>query len=332
MSNEKRRVLVTGGAGYIGSHACKALAEKGYEPVVFDNLVYGHEHAVKWGPLIQGNLEDNDAVRSVLREYTPEAVIHFAAYAYVGESVENPRKYYANNVTGTQSLVNAMLDEGIKNLVFSSTCATYGQPDELPIKETTTQSPINPYGRTKLMIEQLLADYAHAYDLSYVALRYFNACGADAGGEIGEEHDPEPHLIPRALMAANGEIPHLGLYGTDYPTPDGTCIRDYIHVTDLAEGHILALDHLAKGGNSACINLGTGAGISVREIIDAAERVTGKTVPVEVTPRRAGDPPQLFADVTRAKQVLGFQAQHSSVDNILQTAWKFHQTASKRKA
>lgn len=332
MADQSRKILVTGGAGYIGSHTCKALSEVGFQPVVFDNLVYGHEHAVQWGPLIKGELEDGALLRSVMDEHRPEAVIHFAAYAYVGESVSNPRKYYRNNVTGSQSLIDAMVDSGISNLVFSSTCATYGVPEELPIVETTRQAPINPYGRTKLMIEHMLGDYANAFDLSYVALRYFNACGADASGEIGEEHDPETHLIPRALMAAAGDIPHLGLYGTDYPTPDGTCIRDYIHVTDLAQGHLLALDYLAKGGDSTAVNLGTGHGISVREIISAAERVTGKTVPLEITPRRAGDPPSLYADASRAKKVLGFEAEHSDVDNILQTAWTFYQKAAARKA
>lgn len=328
---KSRKILVTGGAGYIGSHTCKALAAAGLEPVVFDNLVYGHEHAVQWGPLIKGELEDGDLLRRVMDEHKPEAVVHFAAYAYVGESVSDPRKYYRNNVAGSQSLIDAMLDTGISNLVFSSTCATYGQPEELPIVETTRQEPINPYGRTKLIIEQMLSDYANAFDLNYVALRYFNACGADAEGEIGEEHDPETHLIPRALMAVAGEIPHLGLYGTDYPTPDGTCIRDYIHVTDLAHGHVLALDYLAKGGDSACINLGTGQGISVREIIAAAERATGKPVPLEITPRRAGDPPYLYADATKARELLGFEAHHSSVDNIMETAWTFYQKAAVRR-
>lgn len=332
MANRDKTILVTGGAGYIGSHTCKALAERGYVPVTVDNLVYGHEHAVKWGPLIKGQLSDGDMLARVFDEYRPEAVIHFAAYAYVGESVENPRKYYRNNVAESLNLLDAMLDAGVSRLVFSSTCATYGVPEALPIKETTPQAPINPYGRTKLMIEQMLADFGAAYDLSSVSLRYFNACGADASGEIGEEHDPETHLIPRALMAVGGEIPHLDLFGTDYPTPDGTCIRDYIHVTDLAEGHIKALDYLFEGGASTAINLGTGNGISVKEIIDATARATGQEVPVLVKSRRPGDPPALYADASRARDLLGFEAKHSDVDNILRTAWTFYQRAQARKA
>ncbi len=304
-SGERGTVLVTGGAGYIGAHACKALAQNGFQPVVFDNLVYGHAHSVKWGPLVEGELSDTARLARTLREHKPIAVMHFAAYAFVGESVADPGKYYANNVGGTLSLLEAMRGAGVDKLVFSSTCATYGVPEDLPIKETTAQNPINPYGRTKLVVEHMLADFARAHGLSYAALRYFNACGADPECEIGEEHDPETHLIPRALMAIAGEIEELRLFGDDYPTPDGTCIRDYIHVTDLAVGHIQALEHLLAGRESVAVNLGTGEGVSVKEIIDAAERVTGKHVPHSIAPRPPGDPPKLLADPTLAPELFG---------------------------
>ncbi|MEO0714739.1 MAG: UDP-glucose 4-epimerase GalE [Pseudomonadota bacterium] len=324
-------ILVTGGAGYIGSHTCKLLSERGYTPVVYDNLVYGHEHAVKWGPLEIGELEDRERLSAVFEKHKPVAVIHFAAYAFVGESVENPSKYYANNVGGTLSLLDAMRDAGVDKIVFSSTCATYGVPKDLPIKETTPQAPINPYGRTKLIIEHALADYARAYGLGYVALRYFNACGADKDGEIGEEHDPETHLIPRTLMAIGGEIDKLQVFGTDYPTPDGTCVRDYIHVEDLARGHLAALDHLFAGKPSDAFNLGSGVGISVKEIIDAVERITGQKLPLEYGDRRPGDPPTLTADVTKAREVLGFETTTSDVDTIIETAWAFYQNTQARK-
>ena len=287
MSDTSKAVLVTGGAGYIGSHTCKLLAAEGYLPVTFDNLVYGHAHAVKWGPLEEGDLIDTVRVQAVLEQYKPIAVVHFAAYSYVGESVTDPAKYYGNNVGGTLSLLNAMRAAEVDKIVFSSTCATYGAPEQLPIRETTPQNPINPYGKSKLMIEQMLADFDSAYGLRHVALRYFNACGGDLDGEIGEEHDPETHLIPRVLMSLTGEVPELTIFGTDYDTPDGTCIRDYIHVDDLARGHLLALEHLFKGGPSDAFNLGSGDGFSVKQIIDAVERVTGQTVPRKYGPRRA---------------------------------------------
>lgn len=317
-------VLVTGGAGYIGSHACKALAQADYAPVAFDNLVYGHRRAVKWGPLVVGDITNGAALDWVFAEHRPVAVMHFAAYAYVGESVTDPEKYYNNNVGGSLSLLSAMRRAGVGALVFSSTCATYGEPKTMPIREDHPQHPVNPYGRTKLLIEQAMADYGRGYGLRSAALRYFNACGADPEGEIGERHDPETHLIPRALMAAAGEIPHLDLFGEDYDTPDGTCIRDYIHVTDLARAHVLALQHLLCKGESMGINLGTGRGTSVREIIRAVERVSGRTLPVKISPRREGDPPLLYADPTMAEQVLGFRTKYNDIEEILDNSWRFH--------
>ncbi len=322
----QKTVLVTGGAGYIGSHTCKWLAGLGYLPVSYDNLVYGHEHAVKWGPLVVGDIADTARLTAVIEQYRPVAVVHFAAWSYVGESVRDPAKYYINNVGGTLSLLQAMRATGLDKIVFSSTCATYGAPSELPIRETTPQRPINPYGRSKLMIETILQDYDQAFGIRSVSLRYFNACGADRAGEIGEEHDPETHLIPRVLMALNGEIDDFSVFGTDYATPDGTCVRDYIHVEDLAHGHALALKRLFDGGSSAQFNLGTGHGYSVREIIDTAEAVTGKTVPLRYGPRRAGDPPALFADTRLAEAELGFACRVSDLETIVGSAWAFHQS------
>lgn len=316
-----KKVLVTGGAGYIGSHTCKRLAKQGYVPIVYDSLVHGHRHSVRWGPLVVGDIRDQSKLEETLREYQPEAVIHFAALAYVGESVLDPAKYYLNNVGGTLSLLNAMKATGVTTLVFSSTCATYGIPKELPISEDSPQNPINPYGRSKLMIEQILADYRRAYGLKYAALRYFNACGADPEGELGEWHDPETHLIPRALLAVMGKIPHVDLYGEDYPTPDGSCIRDYIHVMDLADGHIKSLSALQKANTSFCINLGTGKGYSVHEVLSAIARVTGREVPVKKGARREGDPPSLYANPSKGQKLLGLQPQFSDLDTILSTAW-----------
>jgi UDP-arabinose 4-epimerase len=315
------RVLVTGGAGYIGSHTCKALARHGMEPIAYDNLVYGHRRAVKWGTLVIGDIRDQPLLEETFQRYRPEAVIHFAAHAYVGESVGEPGKYYANNVAGTLSLLDAMRSSGVGIIVFSSTCATYGTPLSLPISEDSQQRPINPYGRSKLMVENILEDYGRAYGLRYAILRYFNACGADHEGEIGEWHNPETHLIPRALMAAAGTIPLLEIFGDDYPTPDGTCIRDYIHVTDLADGHIKALEHLRASGQNVISNLGVGRGLSIREILDAVARVCRCSVPFAVRPRRAGDPPMLYADPSRAQGILGFTAKHSDIETIIKTAW-----------
>jgi len=313
-------VLVTGGAGYIGSHCCKLLSRAGYAPTVFDNLSTGNARAVRWGPLVEGDVRDTNLLARTLDELRPEAVIHFAASAYVGESVANPGKYYANNVGGMISLLEACLLAGVKRIVFSSSCATYGVPEVVPITEATAQCPVNPYGRTKLIGENMLADHAAAHGLSYVILRYFNACGADLEGEIGEWHDPETHLIPRALMAALDRSPALEIYGSDYATPDGTCVRDFVHVTDLARGHLQALSYLLASGKNATINLGSGHGHSILEVIAAIERITGKEVPVNFRPRRAGDPPILVADTSKAKATLGFATEYSSLDAIIRTA------------
>lgn len=323
MKSMTKTVLVTGGAGYIGSHTCKALAEAGFEPVVYDGLQRGNRWAVRWGPLEEGDLLDEDRLRDVLRTYRPAGVIHFAAFAYVGESVEDPLSYYRNNVSGSVTLLRAMAAEGVGNFVFSSTCATYGTPESNPIHEDMEQNPINPYGRSKLMVEHVLKDCARDGALSAVALRYFNAAGADAGGEIGEAHVPETHLIPLALGAAKGTSPQLTVFGDDHPTPDGTCIRDYVHVTDLADAHVRALGYAGSTRGFSAFNLGTGAGVSVRELIRTAEEITGLAVPHVIGPRRDGDPPALVADATLARERLGWQARHSELRNILGTAWNW---------
>ena len=317
-------VLVTGGAGYIGSHACKALAQAGYTPVVFDNLVYGHPWAVRWGPLEQGDIADRARLDDVLQRYQPAAVMHFAAYAYVGESVQDPGKYYRNNVAGTLTLLEAMRDHEIDKFVFSSTCATYGVPAQIPMPENHPQQPINPYGRSKLMIEQILRDFDTAYGMRSMSLRYFNAAGADPGGEIGEAHDPETHLIPLVLDAAAGRRTAVTVFGDDYDTPDGTCIRDYIHVTDLAAAHVLALQALEQDAASTAYNLGNGQGFSVRQVIDCARRVTGRDIPVEVGPRRAGDPPRLVGNAERIRQELNWQPCYADPETIVRTAWEWH--------
>jgi len=326
-ADPKPTVLVTGGAGYIGSHACKALARAGYTPVAYDNLVYGHPWAVRWGPLEEGDIADRKRLDAVLEQYRPSAVMHFAAYAYVGESVTDPGKYYRNNVAGTLTLLEAMRDHGVSRLIFSSTCATYGVPLEIPITEAHPQAPINPYGATKWMIERMLADFDTAHGLRSIALRYFNAAGADPDAETGEAHDPETHLIPLVLDAALGRRPEVTVFGDDYDTPDGTCIRDYIHVTDLADAHVLALRALEAGAPSTAYNLGNGQGFSVREVIDRARQVTGRNIPVVIGPRRPGDPPRLVGDATRAMQDLGWQPRYADLDRILETAWAWHQAA-----
>jgi UDP-arabinose 4-epimerase len=318
------RILVVGGAGYIGSHTALALADAGHEPVVFDNMEMGHEWAVQWGPLVRGDLHDGDLLCRTLEEHRIDAVIHFAAYAYVGESVQNPRKYFDNNVGGTLSLLNAMLDVGVRDIIFSSTCATYGVPERVPIDEMHPQAPINPYGETKLIIERALKWYGEAYDLNWVALRYFNAAGADPDGRIGESHDPETHLIPLVIDAALGKRGPVQIFGTDYPTPDGTAVRDYIHVLDLADAHIRALDYLREGGASRAFNLGNGKGYSVREVVESVQRVSGVTVPFEEGPRRPGDPPELVGDATLATQTLGWNPQFTELDSIVATAWRWH--------
>lgn len=313
----KPAVLVTGGAGFIGSHCCKALAAAGRVPVVYDDLSRGHADAVLWGPFVEGDLRDRDLLARTLAAHEIGAVIHFAALAYVGESVGAPERYYDNNLCGMVSLLGAAEAAGIDKIVFSSSCATYGVPDRLPISEDLPQAPINPYGRTKLACEWMLRDAEVAHGLRFAALRYFNAAGADPAGEIGERHDPETHLIPLTLMAASGQGGPLKIFGTDYPTPDGTCIRDYIHVDDLARAHLLALDHLEGGGGSLALNLGTGQGASVHQVVAAVERVTGRKVPVELAPRRPGDPAELTADPSLAAEELGFTARFRDLDEIV---------------
>jgi UDP-arabinose 4-epimerase len=319
-----KSVLVTGGAGYIGAHACKALAEAGYTPVTYDNFVYGHPTAVRWGPLERGDIGDRDRLEMVLKKYNPAAVMHFAAYAYVGESVTKPAKYYRNNVAGTLSLLESMNSCGIDKIIFSSTCATYGMPDQIPIDEDHPQNPINPYGRSKLMIEWILQDFAAAYDLKFVSLRYFNAAGADPDAEIGENHDPETHLIPLVLDVALGGKHRLEIYGTDYDTPDGTCIRDYIHVSDLADAHLLALEYLNDGGQSNVFNLGNGNGFSVREVISTAMNVTGCDIPYLESKKRPGDPAILIGSAEKIRDNLGWRAVHNSLEAIIRTAWRWH--------
>lgn len=319
-----KHVLVTGGAGYIGSHACKALAAAGYVPVTFDNLVYGHEWAVKWGPFVCGDILDRTALDAVFEQYRPIAVMHFAAFAYVGESVTNPGKYYRNNVAGSLNLLEAMRDHGVDRFIFSSTCATYGVPSVVPIAEMHPQHPINPYGASKLMIERMLRDFDVAHGLRSISLRYFNAAGADPEGETGEAHDPETHLIPLVLDAAAGKRPYITVYGDDYDTPDGTCIRDYIHVADLADAHVRGLAALESGAKTTAYNLGNGRGFSVKEVIDAAKTVTGRDIPVRMGERRAGDPPRLVGDATHIQNELGWQPQHADLEDMVDTAWNWH--------
>ena len=320
-----KTILVAGGAGYIGSHTVKYLLKNNYKVVVVDNLVYGHKEAVLTENFEQIDLADKSALDAVFKKYKIDAVIHFAAYTYVGESVSRPQKYYHNNVVNTLNLLDTMIENNVKNIVFSSTCATYGNPQYTPIDEKHPQSPINPYGKTKFMMEQIMDDYDRAYGLKYVALRYFNAAGCDAEGHLGESHDPETHLIPLVLKAIKGEIPQLTVFGTDYETEDGTCIRDYIHVEDLADAHMLAVQKLIAGGESDCINLGTGIGTSVKEIIDAAKLVTGQDVPVTYGERREGDPAKLFAANEKSKRVLGWIPKYTNIADIIKTAWLWEQ-------
>ncbi|CAN7627809.1 UDP-glucose 4-epimerase GalE [Rhizobium leguminosarum] len=315
-----RYILVTGGAGFIGSHICKSLSRAGMIPVTYDNLSTGHADSVRWGPLIRAELADAATLRRTLAEFSPDCVIHCGANAYVGESVDMPRKYYRNNVVGSLTLLEACLDQDIERIVFSSSCATYGVPASLPIREESPQHPVNPYGRTKLIFEMALEDFAAAYGIRFAALRYFNAAGADPDGELAERHHPETHLIPRALLAAAGGLERLDIFGTDYATEDGTCVRDYVHVSDLAQAHLAAVNHLMAGGGSLSVNLGSGRGTSVREILEAIRRASGREVPVNYRARRAGDPPILFANTARAKAELGFAPVFSDIDTIIRTA------------
>jgi UDP-arabinose 4-epimerase len=317
-------VLVTGGAGYIGSHACKALARAGYRPVTYDSLELGHREAVRWGPLVEADLADSARVADTLKRFDIAAVMHFAGLISVGESVTNPGRYFRSNVMNTLVLLEAMQAQGLGRIVFSSTAAVYGLPDVELIPEDAAQRPVNPYGESKLMVERMLQWYGSAHGFTHATLRYFNAAGADPEGEIGEDHQPETHLIPLVLEAALGNRAQIDVFGTDYATPDGTAIRDFIHVQDLAEAHVKALDRLLGGGLSLTLNLGTGVGHTVREVIAAAERITGHRIPRREGPRRPGDPPVLVADASRAREVLGWTPGLSDLDTIIKTAWAWH--------
>lgn len=318
------KVLITGGAGYIGSHTCKALAALGHEVVVYDNLSTGHRKLVRWGDFEYGDIRDSARLNAVLRRHKPDGCIHFASSIAVGESVLDPGKYYDNNVIGSLRIMECLRDCGCANLVVSGTAAVYGLPEQMPIAEDSRLNPINPYGRTKLVMEWMLQDFATAHNLHWVSLRYFNAAGGDPEGETGECHDPETHLIPNVLRAIDGDIPALRLFGDDYDTADGTCIRDYIHVSDLAAAHVLALEYLLAGKASIAMNLGSGTGISVREILDAAAQVTGRPVPHAIEGRRAGDPARLVADSSLAQKNLGWNMHHSDIQAILASAWAWH--------
>jgi len=325
MSKSPGTVFVTGGAGYVGSHCCRRFADAGWRVVVYDNLSRGWREFVRWGPLIVGDILDRPTLSAALEEAKPDIVAHFAALAYVGESVSEPGRYYINNVGGTVSLLECMRLAGIDKLVFSSTCATYGTPVSLPMDERHPQSPINPYGWSKLMVERVLADFDAAHGLRYVALRYFNAAGASESGEIGERHRPETHVLPLAIESAQRGDDRFSIFGGDFETRDGTCVRDYIHVSDLADAHEKALNYLCAGGDSQAINLGTGTGTTVKEIADAVERRSGRPLARQVGPRRAGDPPSLVADAGKAKAILGWSPVSSDIDTIVDTAWRWHE-------
>ncbi|MCR5557153.1 MAG: UDP-glucose 4-epimerase GalE [Butyrivibrio sp.] len=318
-------VLVTGGAGYIGSHVNKMLNRQGYETIIFDNLIYGHREAVKWGKLIVGDLSDIKQLKEVFDKYEFGAVVHLAAYAYVGESVKNPEKYYYNNVSNTLNLLHVMLEHKVNKIVFSSTCATYGEPDTVPITEKMPQNPINPYGASKLMVERIFKDYSLAYGLKFVVLRYFNAAGADSEGEIGESHDPETHLIPLVLDAAGGQREDVKIFGSDYETVDGSCVRDYIHVEDLANAHLLALDYLNNGKEPDYFNLGNETGTSVLEVVESARKVTGRDIKATISGRREGDPAILVGSSKKAREVLGWKPKYEDIDTIITHAWRWHE-------
>ena len=319
-----KNILVIGGAGYIGSYMCKYLARNGYQPIVLDNLIYGHREAVKWGPFFEGSLADRNLLNRVFSEHEIAAVMHFASFCYVGESITEPAKYYHNNVAATIRLLQMMVEKNISNFIFSSSCATYGEPVEIPITEKHPQNPINPYGRSKLMVEQVLRDFRNAYDLKYISLRYFNAAGADPDGELGEDHMPETHLIPLVLQTALGQREVLHIFGDDYPTRDGTCIRDYIHIDDLAQAHLLALEKLINKVGGGEYNLGNGNGESVKEVVKIAGKVTGKPIATRITERRVGDPAVLIGSSEKAIKELGWRPQFSDLDIIIETAWKWH--------
>jgi UDP-arabinose 4-epimerase len=321
---EGKRLFVTGGAGYVGSHCCKAFAQAGWDVVVYDNLSRGWREFVRWGDLIEGDLLDAPRLSRALAEVRPDAVAHFAALAYVAESVARPDLYYRVNVCGTLNLLDAMRAADVGRLVFSSTCATYGAPERLPIDEETPQAPINPYGWSKLIVERMLADHAAAYGLRYAALRYFNAAGADPDGQIGERHDPEPHVIPLAIRGALSGDHVFTVHGDDYDTRDGTAVRDYIHVADLADAHVRALRHLMRDGEAGAFNLGTGRGVSVAEIAAAVERAAGRAFPRKTGPRRPGDPPVLVASAEKARRMLGWSPRRSDIETIIATAWRWH--------
>lgn len=328
MLSTKTTILVTGGAGYIGSHAVLALQRSGYEVIVLDNLVYGHRDIVEkvlQAKLVVGDTSDRQLLDQIFATHDIAAVMHFAAYAYVGESMTNPAKYYRNNVASTLTLVEAMLAASVRNLVFSSTCATYGVPQKIPISETHPQEPINPYGTSKLMVERILKDFDLAYGLKSVTFRYFNAAGANPAGLMGEDHTPETHLIPLVLMAAMGQRESISIFGTDYPTPDGTCIRDYIHVADLAQAHVLGLEYLLKENGTDTFNLGNGNGFSVREVIETARRITKQEISVIECPRRPGDPAILVGSSDKARKILGWHPQYPALEQIIAHAWQWHQ-------
>ncbi len=322
-------ILIVGGAGYIGSTVNKELTKKGYQTVVFDNLVTGKRELVKWGEFFEGDLGKIDDIRAVFKKYSIEAVLHFAAFKAVGESVTDPQKYYKNNVVNTLNLFEVMRENGVDKVIFSSSAATFGEPKYMPIDENHPQNPINPYGETKLIIEHIMRDYSQAYGLKFVSLRYFNACGAEPEGEVGEWQGTSSNLIPLTLDAAIGARPEIGIFGTDYETPDGTCIRDYIHVVDLAEAHVLALEYLLKGGESDYFNLGNGQGFSVKEVVSMAKKVTGIDFKVTEKERRAGDPPILIADASKAKKVLGWQPKYFELETIMKDAWNWHKRFKK---
>ena len=316
---------MTGGAGYIGSHACKALAHAGFQPVSYDNFSRGHRDFVRWGPSEEGDICDATRLRAVIAKHQPDAVMHFAAFAYVGESVQKPDIYYANNVTGTQTLLREVATAGIDKLVLSSTCAVYGTPEVMPVLEDTAIAPASPYGESKVLMEQLAAEQVRSSGMRYLALRYFNAAGADPEGDTGERHDPETHLIPLALAAAAKRTQPLTVFGDDYDTPDGTCIRDYIHVADIASAHVQALSYLTEGGESHALNLGNGNGYSVRDVLGAVEQVTGHPVPHQIGPRREGDPPRVTADASKAAAVLGWTPSYPDLSDQIAHAWAWHQ-------